>query len=804
MVGPWLRRWRRSPLLAAHHFITVSLGMAAVTAVASVMYAVAFQAIPLRDVPQIVQVWHQSESGAVGALSGSDLIEMQEGTREIFADLGGFTLQPWSVNDQRGDAEEILMARLERAAFRVLDMRPVAGRPVGSEPSTNSLGPVWISSRLWHGRYGARPSVIGETIRLTAGTNEVRAEIAGVLPSDVPFSHPAIDRAVDVWAVLPDELKRRAERSRVFFALGRLHPDRSLAEAQAVLTAIADRRAGAADRRRRPTVQGLEEIAQGPARRTFGIWSAGLALVLLLAFVNLASLTLAEAGRRRMELSVRSSLGASRWRLWCEIAAEQSVLALFALGVGLPLAWVTLQLLSRLIPFMDLGPPLSRLPSLNAFAMLGFCACSLAASLAWSALIVRRAGRLPSDTPIFLTHPASAIGLPDTDRHSAVWRLGALSVQACLGMALMVVAMSLTRNYARLTEVNLGPAPDKTVVLSVEPADAGALTVAEAADFNYRVLSLLRALPDMESASLVNIFPPMGLPVSFWKDDDLADAPRETTTPLRVSNDYFVTLGIPILFGGTFTVSDQRGTKPVAIIDVEMARRNWGAPEAAVNAQVKIGAAAQPYEVIGVVGSFNGYWSQTTLPTVYLSQSQEPSAGGDVIIRARTSASVTAEQARQVLNGMEVRPLVSSPVTLQASWQATTTRPRVRMIGVLLLALMGLALGAQGVYALVASIVAARRQELAIRTALGAPVGELEWFMLRQVFVAVALGVVAGIVGIVSAQRFASHSISAALDNPTATIAFAAATLMSTALLAAYIPARAAVRAASVSALLRT
>jgi putative ABC transport system permease protein len=802
VVTTWLRRWRQNPLLAAHHFITVSLGMAVVTAVASVMYAVAFQPIPLRDVPQIVQVWQESESGGVGALSGTELLEMQQGSEEIFADLGGFTLQSWEVGDQ-GEVEEVLVARLERAAFRVLNIHPIVGRPVGAEPTTRSLGPVWISSRLWQGRYGARPSVVDDTVVLTAGSSKVRAEIAGVLPSDVPFSHPEINRAIDVWAVLPDDLKRRAERSRVFFALGRLNPDRTFAEAKAVLAAIADRRSDAADRRRRPVLQGIEDVAQGPARRTFGVWSVALALVLLLAFVNLSGLTLIEASRRRLELSMRTSLGASPSRLWREIAAEQSALSILALGLGLPMAWIALQLLSRLLPFMDLGPPLTRVPSMNYFVMLGFCVCSLAASLVWSALIVRRAGRLACDSPVFLTRHASASGFDDSDRRSSMWRLGALSVQTCFGIALMVVAVSMTRSYMGATQVNLGPAPDRTVVISVKPQDTKAMTSAQAADFNSRILSLLRAVPQVDEVAFADIFPPLGLPMSFWKSDDLAEAPRETTTPLRVSNDYFETLGIPILFGRVFSENDRQTSQSVAIVDVEMARRNWGSPEAAVGEQIRIGSSARPYEVIGVVGSFNGYWSQIPLPTLFLSQNQQPSAGGDVIIRAETSATVTAERSRQLLNGMTVRPMVSSPATLQASWQATTTRPRVRMIGVLLLAVLGLALGAQGIYTLVASTIAARRQELAIRTALGAPAGALEWLILGQVFVAVALGSLAGVAAILVAQRFAPYSISGALSNPATIIGIAAAILMCTGLIAAYIPARAAVRATSLAALLR-
>lgn len=806
MISSWVRRWRRNPLLAAHHFVTVSLGMAAVTAVASVMYALAFQPLPLRDSPQIVHVWHQAESAGIAPLTGSELVEMQDGTREIFAELGGFAPAQWFLHDQRGGAQSVVLARLEQAAFRVLEMQPIAGRPVdGESPAINGLGPVWISSKLWHARYSAQPSVIGETVRLTIGASEVRAEIAGVLPDAVAFSHLGFNGTVDIWAVLPDQLKLRAARSRVFFALGRLKLDRTLAEAQAALTGIADRRETAAARRHRPVVRGIEDIALGPARRTFGIWSVGVALVLFLAFANLASLTVAEASRRRLELSVRASLGASRLRLWREIAIEQSVLTLFALGFGMPLAWITLQMLTRVATSADIGPPLTHVPGLNIDIILVFCGSTLASSLLWATLIVRRAAAFGSDALTLSTNQVRGMSSYLTDHRSAgAWRLGVLSVQTALGIGLIVLAVSLTRTYTRLTDVNLGPAPAKTLFFSVRPAQIQALTTAQAEDFNSRTLSLLRSLADVENAAIADNFPPLGSPESFWKEYDLADDAREATTPQRVSNDYFVTLGIPILFGRGFNDSDRPGTKAVAIIDVEMARRNWRSPEAAVNAQIRLGASMRQYEVIGVVGSFNGYWTQTPLPTVYVSQNQAPSAGGEIIVRARSSPSEVADRARQLLNGMPVRPILSTPATLNARWQATMTRPRVRMIGVLLLALMGLALGAQGVYALVASIIAAGTQDLAIRASLGASGRALVWLMVWQVFIAVAIGSLAGVVAIIIARRLAPEWISAGLTDPAASIALATAVLMSTALLAAYIPARAAARATSVAALLRS
>ncbi|MEZ5315916.1 MAG: ABC transporter permease [Vicinamibacterales bacterium] len=369
-----LRRWRRHPRLAVHHLATIALGMAAVTAIVSLMLAMAFQPLPFREAARLVQVWDRVQSGApVEALSGAELIEFEERTDTVFESFGGFLLQPFVLLEDGGGATTVQIARLEEGAFRALDLTPVLGPAVSDAASVpGGLGSVWISRNLWQSRFGGNPSVVGRTIRLAqdaAGTFETRSEVAGVLPADIRIPHPGGDAPIDVWAILPADLKSRASKARLFFALGRLLPARTVADAQAALTVIADGRPGVLERRNRPVVRSLEDVAYGPARRTIGVLMAGVGLVLLLALANLASLTVAEGQRRRVELAVRISLGASRARLWRDLAAEHVALTLCALGLGLPLAWVALRGLTRLATIADIGPALPQPPDLEPWIL---------------------------------------------------------------------------------------------------------------------------------------------------------------------------------------------------------------------------------------------------------------------------------------------------------------------------------------------------------------------------------------------------------------------------------------------------
>ncbi len=365
--------------------------------------ALAFQPLPFREPDRLVVVWERAQSGAaVAAISGPDLADFASATGDVFTGLGAFTPPTlWLLDDQRG-GEQIVACYLEEDAFRELGITPVLGRGVraGDLPAgTAATAPAWISYRLWQSRYGGNPSVIGATIRLAqseAGLYEKPYEVVGVLPPGVSIPHPSVSEPSDVWFILSSDLKRRRPRDAgLFFAVGRLRPGVGVAQAQAALTTIADR-LGSHDpvaRRKRPVVQGLQAMAQEPARRTMGLLTLGVALVCLLGFANLAILIVAEGSRRRREIAIRAALGAGRLRLWSEVAAEQCLLTLLSLGLGVLLASALLRELAQLLPAAGLGPPLAHVPPLNLGVLLGFAVFALAAALVWAALLVAAGGR---------------------------------------------------------------------------------------------------------------------------------------------------------------------------------------------------------------------------------------------------------------------------------------------------------------------------------------------------------------------------------------------------------------------------
>jgi predicted permease len=805
MVGAWLRRWRRSPLLTAQFLVTIAIGMGAAAALVSLMLALGFQPLPFRDPGQLVAVWERAESGAeVLAISGPDMVDFRDATHGIFAALGVFTPMRLWLLDLRG-AAEVLTCYIQASAFSDLGIRPVLGRGVrpDDEPLTGGgMAPAWISYRLWQTRYGGSPSVIGSTVRIAdsaTGLDNTPVRIVGVLQPKVSIPLPFMENTADVWYLLSPDIVARSREAALFSGVGRLRPGVSAAQAQAALTVVAERlgQRYSFDRRKHPVVQGLEEIAQGPARQTMGLLVLGVGLVFLVGCVNLAVLMGAEGRQRQREIAIRTALGASRWRLWHEVAAEKCVLTLLSLVVGVVFASALLRVLAQLLPAAGLGPPLPHPPPLNLVILLGFTAFALAASLVWSALLVVAAdGPGSSRTLAVAGSGLGYAGLSDSTPGAGRWRLILLAAQAAIGICLLAAAALAARTYAALSVANLGQEPSHTVLLSLSTRDNVILTDPQIADFNQQVLSRLSRLPGTQAIALADEFPPPGFPVSFAKQGDAADTEREATYPISVSHGYFRALGIPILFGRSFDETDNSRSEPVAIISLEMAERNWTSPQQAIGSQFAFGPKFQHRRtIVGVAADFTGYWSQKPVPTVYLPEEQSLNSSREVILRTTASPATVATLAPQVLAGMPIPATISDVSTMQARWQATLTRPLARMAGMFLLALLGLGLSVQGVYAVAAGTVAARGHELAVRSALGASPNRLVWNVTRELVLAVIAGTGCGVAASITLRPLLQQWLGPMAVWQAEPIAAAVVLLVLAGAAGCYIPARAAAKA---------
>ena len=805
MRGTLLRGWRRNPLLTAQFVLTIAVGLGTTTAMTSLLLALGHQPLPFRDPERLVAVWGSARSsGHPMALSGPDVADFADATHNIFASFGAFSFPTvWLVD--RTNATKVLACYIQASAFSDLGIRPVLGREVRLDDQPMGKGataPAWISYDIWKTRYGGSPSAIGKTIAIASsatGLYEMPARIVGVLPEGVGIPLPFAQNTFGVWYLTDANIAARSPRSTVFFGVGRLRRGVSAAQAQSALTVIAERleQRYTIDRGKLPVVQSLDAIAHGPAQKTMGLLALGVGLVFFVGCVNLAILMGAEGRRRTRETAIRAALGADSWRLWQEVVAEKSLLTLLSLGLGVVFASVLLRVLTYLVPAAGLGPPLLHPPPFDLGVLLGFASFAFVAALLWSALVVAAAvGSGSSRTLAAVGGATGYTGISDTNRRAGRWRLVLLSVQAGLGVSLFAAAALTAKTYVALSAADLGPAPRHTVLLSVTPRDNFVPSDSQVENFNDELLSRLDRLPGTQAIALADLFPPPGLPISFVKQGDATDIMRPTTLPVSVSPGYFRTLGISILFGRPFPGADNASSEPAAIVSLDMAERNWATPRAAVGSSIAFGPKYDArYRIVGVAANFTGYWSQEPVPTVYLPQAQSAYfCGGEVILRTTNSPKSVSALAPQVLSGMPIAATISDVSTMRARWQTTLTRPFARMAGMLLLALLGLGLSVQGVYAVAAATTSARRHEFAVRSVLGAPRGRLIWNATRDLVLAVAVGSALGIAAALELWPVLEQWLGSAAIWHTGPIALAVLVLMTAAAAGCYLPARAAVR----------
>ena len=272
---------------------------------------------------------------------------------------------------------------------------------------------------------------------------------------------------------------------------------------------------------------------------------------------------------------------------------------------------------------------------------------------------------------------------------------------------------------------------------------------------------------------------------------------------MSVSPGYFRTLGIPILFGRGFDDTDNSHGEPVAIISLDMAQQNWTSPEQAVGSQIAVGSKFQDhYKIVGVAANFNGYWSQKPVATVYLPGAQSAYfLGGEVILRTAISPNAVATLAPQALDGMAIPAEIAVVSTMQERWQATVTRPLARVAGMLLLALLGLGLSVQGVYAVATATVATRGHELAVRSAMGALPSRLAWNVTRELVLAVMVGAGLGVAAALDLRRLLERWLGSMIGSQAEPIFAAVVLLVLAAAVGCYFPARAAARANPAEAL---
>jgi putative ABC transport system permease protein len=683
---PWLEDARRdlrhaARLLAAHPastiaiVLTLALGIGVASAVFSLVQAVVLRPLDYEHPESLVQLFETGtrEGGEADWVSFPNYRDWQRGNR-VFESIAAYRYQLLTLTGA-GSAESIIGLETTSNLFDLLGVPPLVGRTFGpgeALPRTSRV--AIISHGLWLARFGGEPGAIGRQLTLDGAVYDV----VGVMPPWFRFPASvsvggATPPPIDLWIpVRPSEdLEDRGSHN--YWAIGRLKPGVSLAQARAEMAAIADGLAElhpVSNKNFTVTVQPLKAYVAGAARPALLALLGAVGFVLLLMCANIANLLLGRAESRRHEMAMRQALGASRWRLVRQSLTESLLLASAGATLGLLVAYQAVRLLVRLAP-----SSIARLEQTSLdWHVLSFMAVVtmvVGVLFGLAPAIVGSSRAVPQQLKDGLRVSGSPAGR--RIRQSLVL------VQLSLAVVLLVGAGLLLRSFVKVAGVDIGiqPAHVLTGIVTLSPARYGdASRQAEVIDRMLRRVQTLRGVRSAavsQTVPLTGINDQGGIAIEGRPDPPPGVSGPHANRP-HVSPGYFDAMGIRPLDGRIFDVRDDADAEPVAIVSDLAARTYWpGTNPIGKRVAVNWTSAGPEWrQIVGIVQSTRHFGIEAPQkPEVYVPYAQAPFPYVTLIVRTEGNPTGMIETVRNAIAAM-VR---TCPSRGSVPWTISCRRP---------------------------------------------------------------------------------------------------------------------------------
>ncbi len=790
------RSLRRSPGFTASAVLTLGFGVAAATAVFTVLAAVLLHPLPYAAPERLVVLLHDGQF----PVSPADFLDYRRDSRS-YARLSA---AQFSTTTLTGSGDPVRLEALAVTAdlFDTLGVPAAIGRTFADgedQPGRDRV--VVLSHGLWVERFAGDRSIVGRTVTLDGEAYTV----TGVMPEGFSFA-PFWATGARLWRplTLANRMDDRQGRSLRLFA--RLAPGATLDSAQAEASTIAARLASAhADTNAGlgMAVVPLADKTTAAIRPTLVALTIMVGLVLLVACANVATLQLVRGTARQKELAVRVALGASRGRLLRQLAGESLLLGLAAAVTGLVLgAWSVAALVAVIPPH-----------SVPRQSEIALDPTVFAVAAALGILTALAAGLLPG-VPLSRTDPQE--GLRDGSRtatvhgHGRALRRVLLGAELALAMMLAAGAGLMGRTLVALQAVDPGFDPSHVLALTVAVDGRPQAEPARREPYFTGVASALAAVPGVERVSAINHLPLAGDTWRFGFQIDgrpaLSPADRPAATWRVVLPGYFATMRLH-LRGREFDARDGAAGLPVVIVNETMAARHWPGRDP-LGARVRFGSdASAPWAtVIGVAANARqSEWAGPVPEETYVPYAQHATEFGGAeltyVLRTTTNPSGLGGAATRAL--WSVDPLVPvarlttmERVVAERLWRARVT---AGLIGAF--AFVALVLAGMGVYTVTSYVMSRRTREIGIRMALGASAAHVRSLAARETLPPVAAGMAGGVVLGLLLARVLAALLYDVRPWDAATFASAASVLAGVAAVAAWMPARRASRVQPLTAL---
>ena len=807
-----IRQLRNSPGFTLTVVLMLALGIGATTAIYSLIEGILLRPLPFNNPDRLVLLGDHIGGGKTLPVTPRE-IGTYSSASSAFSSIGGFGSASFELSGG-ATPEEVEASRLTAGVFPTLGVQPILGRVFTAQEENARQPLVLIGYALWLNRFHRDPNVVGKSIDL----DRKSYTIIGVMPRSFEFPlQPGRLNQVQLWvpmSLTPDELSEQAAGFWGFRLVARLKDGVTVAEA-----------AQDADRVARQVMRNfpvamsaihitgdvalLKEQAVGNIRPLLRTLFVAVAVVLLIACMNVAGLLLARAIRRRRDYAVRLALGAASRIIVRESIFEGLLLSIAGGLLGLAFAATAIRVALHLLP--------GSMPRVDSIAID-------AGVVVFALLVSVVTGALCSVAPAFaalrtnLTESLKEGARAGTGAASHSWLRSSLVVaEIAIALVLLTVSGAFLRSLQKMRAVDPGFRPDHVLVAEYQIPLQQYPTDASASTFEQAVVDHLSAKPGIIAVATASSLPATGLwgGSSYTVEGVRADAWKlQFAMFYTIRGDYFHTMGIRLLAGREFTVNDRSDTPLVMIVNESMAKHCWPGQQA-IGKRIHAGNPKKGWPwatVVGIVADTkigprdepdSDQWyapaeQSNALFGADASRMLSRPAGGYIGLRS----ALPPEEMTQILRStvaeidpvlvlQNVQPMTNVVSDIEAPRRFNTDLISAFAAGALLLALTG-------IYALVTFSVSLRTQEIAIRMALGAQRGRIVRMVLTSGAKMALIGCVIGVCGsLVVSRLVASFLFDVSATDPLIYLAAVMAMILMT-LVASALPAR---RAASVDPL---
>jgi putative ABC transport system permease protein len=789
-----LRQVRKSPGFSAIAVITLALGIGVNTVIFSVVNAALLRPLAFQDPDRLVRVWHvppaKSFPGMTTfAVSAANFLDW-ENQNKTFERMAILTYHGFTITG--GDKpEQVEASAVSGGFFSTLGVAPMLGHvfsPEDDQPGRSHV--VVLSHRLWQEHFGANPDIVGHNISLDGQSYLV----AGVMPASFRFPDFA-----QMWTPMAWTDQERAVRGEHhYMVVARLKPGIDLKQAQAEMNTISGRLEQLYpedDKGWGAVVVPLHDDLVSDVRPALLVLLGAVAFVLLIACVNVANLSLAKTFSRQKEIAIRTALGATSARVLRQILTETVLLALTGGVIGLACAQFGIRLI---VAFLADKLPRSIEVGLDARVLAFTAVISVVTGIIAGVLPAVRLTR--SDV-----NQALKQGLGRTDADSSGHRMRSSLVvsEVALSLMLLIGAGLMIRSFQKLLGVSPGFDSRNVLTMKAMVSRAKFPLPEQQISFFKRVLQGVRALPGVESAGVIDDIPLNNegshQPIAIEGRPVVPMSEQPEVDVRLVSTGYMGALHIPILRGRDFSDTDIGGRPAVILISDSMARQFWPGEDALGKRLTLTFFPGVVREVVGIVGDVKIDSLDQTRPsaTLYfpLDQVSTPANGGwssfpmTLVVRSSSNSADMVSVVSNAVHLVDREIPLRDILTMDDMVKNSVSQQRFNMLLLGAFAGLALLLAAVGIYSVLSYSVKRRVQEIGIRLALGARLGDVLRMVVFEGMKPTLLGVAIGTAGALALGRALSSLIYGIKPSDPVTFLAVAFLLATIALFASIVPA---------------